>query len=439
MRNFLANKNNVAVSAYITDKNPYANPAQITTNGAITIIDNSDYSQNIDGLVPNTYSIFLDNLFLASGYGFSSYNNYEKASYIINTNEGAINWIVNEINDIHNQPFDLELDQNADKKINKIYNTYGWLKEYTEIKIEQPNLDNNFKHIIKLNKQDTCFISEINVEVIGGKNLQMESSDDLNDLSFNYFEIGETATVHVNFIKGNNSVAEPSFFHETAPEIYLNVTNEDTKQIILNSDNIENNGNLLYFANNYSSDVFANKDLSLTFKRHDDIIYDYTFKNILKWRYKILPFHTERVNLFGGLDTSYIYALDYYNFSDVSFTINDVNNQSNSNSIDSITPNTLSNLYKFINDNLNNSIYLDDEMGIEFSGFGYNKDGINNYIHDYFVIEKGVDDLEFYFNGIKNNHWNYFEFSLNNKDYRLYQSPQRYIGKHTWTIKYNYE
>ena len=143
MKNFLANKHNIAVSAYITDKNP----SSITTNGALTIIDNSDPDQHIEGLVPNSYSIFLDNLFLASGYGFSSYNQFSDATYITNTYEGVISYIENEIDELRQKTFNLEYSY-SENKIDKIYNTYGWLKEYKEINIDRTN---TYTYTISLN------------------------------------------------------------------------------------------------------------------------------------------------------------------------------------------------------------------------------------------------------------------------------------------------
>ena len=437
MRNFLASKNNIALSAYITDKAPSA----ITTNGALTIIDNSEPSQHITGLVPNSYSIFLDNLFLASGYGFSSYAQFEKASYVISTYANAYSYILNELDILHNRSFTLEFDENSDNKIDEIYNTYGWLKEYKEIKIERAeDIANNY--IISLDTIETSYIDEIYIEVFGGKNLQMQQSQDSRDLSFNYFEIGKNATVRINFVKDSNYGGDPILFHQTAPEIRLNVSGVDYSNvtdglgetILLNAGGnaITNDSNKLYISRDYRSNTFANKDLSFVFKRHKDIIYQYTFKNLLKWRYRIIPFNTELVNIFNSLSSNFVYALDYYLYSDTSFSIDNVN---------LIQGGSLDAFLTFVESNLNNAIFLDDEMTIEFLGLGYTHNNAIYYMHDYFIVESGISNFDFYFNGIKNNHWSYFEFELNNgtKRYRLYQSPQRYIGKHTWTIKYNYE
>jgi len=444
MRNFLANKNNVAVSAYITDKHPSA----ITTNGALTIIDNSEPSQNITGLVPNSYSIFLDNLFLASGYGFSSFEQFEKASYVVSSYANAYSYILNELDLLHNKSFTLEFDENSDNKIDEVYNTYGWLKEYKEIVIRQSeNIANNYT--ISLNTVSTCYINKIYLEIIGGQNLEMQSSIDKKDLSFNYFEVGKQATVKINFVKENNTAGDSVLFYKTAPLTYLNVTylnipdknseiifsniGDTDEELVNNNNKLINNSNRFYISRAFTCNEFENKDLSLIFTRHDDIIYNYTFKNILKWRYKILAFNTNKINIFTSLDINTIYALDNYPFSNTTIDIV---------SFESLQQGSSSQyFFEFVENNLDNAIFLDDEMTIEFLGLGYNKGDTIYYMHDYIIVESGIVNFDFYFNGIKNNHWNYLEFEIENttKKYRIYQSPQRYIGKHTWTIKYNYE
>ena len=442
MRDFLANKHNVAVSAYITDKIPSA----IQTNGALTIIDNTDPNNgNITGLVPNTHNIFLDNTFLAAGYGFSSYNQSYIASYIVNTNEGAIYWLVNEIDKIHNQEFNLKYSYaNSENKIDKVYNSYGWLKEYKKIDVINSSEDNT--STIKLSTVKTNYINDIQLKIIGGKNLYGESPTTgivTRDLNYNYFDIGDTAQIEIDFIKGGNEGGGDDSFKETAPSIYLS---GEEGNITLEYTNSDNNISYFYIGRNYGPNQSApntygsrydNKDISIICKRHDDIVYSYTFIKALKWRHKILPFNTELISLFDYSDTitgnsniSLIYALDNSIFTN-SLVIN-------ANQLDWYS--NLSIFNSFIKNNINDAMFLDDETNIEYSGLGYKYNNIIYYAHDYFIIESGIDHLDFYFNGIKTNNWNYIEFTDNDgKSYRLYQSAQRYVGKHTWTIKYRDE
>ena len=61
-------------------------------------------------------------------------------------------------------------------------------------------------------------------------------------------------------------------------------------------------------------------------------------------------------------------------------------------------------------------------------------------MHDYIVIDYNTDNLDFYFNNILNNGWKRILINLNGqKIYKIFQSPKRYMGKHTWNIKYRNE
>ena len=418
MKNFLANKHNVAVSAYITD----INPSQITTNGALTIIDNSEPSQHITGLVPNSYSIFLDKLFLASGYGFASYNHFSKASYMINTYEGVISYIENEIDELRKKTFDLEYTT-PEVKLDKIYNSYGWLKEYKEIEVERDEIEDN-KFNISLNVVDTPYITNMKLEIIGGKDINGENNNNSTDLTYNYFDINSSAVVKFSFIK--DSSLDKSKYKETAPTIYFNDEEIDL-------DNTIDDGNITYIKRTIEApNINQTKDITIVCKNGNDIIYSYTFINAIKWRYSVLPFNTEKVNGLAQMNLTTILGFDNHDFSDESFnnTINDSQNT------------TLREIIGFTYANKDNMVYLDDETQIEYLGIGYrnpNDEEYNNYFsHDYILVKFNSIKIDFYFNGIKNNNWNYIEF--NNDDnikYRLYQSPKRYIGKHIWNIRYN--
>jgi len=420
MKNFLANKNNVAVSAYITD----LNPTQITTNGALTIIDNSDPNQHIQGLVPNSYNIFLDNLFLASGYGFSSYNHFNKATYLINTYNNVVSYIENEINDLRNNTFNIEFSYTtSENKIDKVYNSYGWLKEYKEIKVERTNSNS---YTISLNTVNTPYISNVKLEIIGGKDINGENINNSTDLIYNYFNINNSAEVKLSFIK--NNILEKSKFGDTAPTIYFN------DEVIDFSDNlVQDDNNLIYIIRNFEAPLTnQTKDLTFVCKHGEDIIYSYTFVDAIKWRYTILPFNTEKVNALTQINLTDVSGFDNHDFSDESFN-NSLNTSGNT---------VLDSIKLFIDNNESNMMYLDDNTEIEYLGIGYKMQSDNEYInyftHDYVLVKYNSIKMDFYFNGIKNNNWNYIEFNHNNLVYRLYQSPKRYIGKHTWNIRYNY-
>ena len=439
MKNFLANKHNVPVSAYITD----LNPTQITTNGALTIIDNSDPNPNnhIYGLVPNSYCIFLDNLFLASGYGFSSYNHFEKASYIINTYEGVITYIGDEINDLRNKTFNIEYSyENSENKIDHVYNTYGWLKQYKEIDVYK-SPENNSTYIIQLKTIHTPYISDIQLELIGGKDIYGHNDNNSTDLIYNYFDVNNSSHVQLSFTITDNSIIANSQNGENdnisikekiiqnAPNLYIN-------DEIVDFNKFEESGQLLTYYIDYENinSEYNTKDLSLVCKRDNDIVYSYTFNNLIKWRYKILPFNTEYINALSQLELSTIMAFDNYEFSDTGFDIQNISNDTD----DNLT--ILNKLKSFIENNENSMVYLDDNTEIEFNGTGYKANNSIFFTHDYILVKYNTIKIDFYFNNIKNNNWNYIELNNdNNEIFRLYQSPRRYIGKHKWIIKYNYE
>lgn len=413
MKDFLVRKNNVAVSAYITD----LNPSQITTNGALTIIDNSDPSNNIVGLPPNTYSLFLDNLFLASGYGFSSYNEYNKASYVVSTYSGVYSYIINELDKLNNNSIVIKYSY-TDNKIDKDYTTYGWLKRYKTLDITKLS---NTSYEFKLTNHDNLgFINDIQLySYSNGKQIE------------NYANVGDTVQIYLNLYKSTRTRQKDNDIIAYAPNIKFNgetidlsdvsnVTNADSYFYITRTvDNIDNTNNTIY-----------NKDFELVCSRNNEIVYQHTFKNAIKWRYKILPFNTSVLNLlFTSGNVNYsdlLKSLDSYKLSDINFNIMYITDGLNS-------------LMNNMNEFADKMVYIDDDCNIEFEGYMYRNGDLYDSSYDYFIIEAGIYDFDFYFNDIKNNNWNYITFGHNDKSYRLYQSPQKYIGKHIWKIKYKYE
>ena len=402
MKDFLIQKHNVAVSAYITD----LSPAAITTNGALTIIDNSNPSQPISGLTPNSRSIFLDNIFLASGYGFISYNQFETASYIINSYSNAYEYILNELTALHTQSFNIEYSyQGTENSLDKEYNSYGWLKQYKKLSVERTN---ETTHTIKLEAVTSKYIDDISIDVIG-----------VNEN--NYADVSQEVELLIKFHKDDN-ITPNSKYLENAPNVYLNNT-----AISFDIDN-ENDSSLIVANVNMSApNTYDNKDLVISCKRNNELVYEHNFGTI-KWRYKIIPFNTSNVNvLLSNLDL--IKLLDTCKFSDTDFDITKILTDSNKSKFSSI-----------INNYNDYAVYIDNDTEIEFTGEGYIVDNLHCFSYDYFIIKSDIVKFDFLFNGIKNNNWSFIEFSINGNDkYRLYQSPQKYIGTHTWTFNYRNE
>lgn len=427
MKDFFINKHNTNFSTYITD----ISPNLITTNGALTIIDNN-YPNIIDGLVPNTNNIFLDNIFIAGGYGFASIEDYKNASYLITTYNNSYIYLLNEINKINNLKFNLDYTyENTENILDKKYNKYGCITSYKYLSIyNSENNDNTY--IISLNEKETRYIDNIDFKII-------ENEEDENNIIFNdnnYVEIGKTTTLCYLFTRYNNN-GNIDELEKSSSDIYIN----DYK-INLSEDFYDNENNLCLYNNDliYKSslrfDKYHNENINLVCKRDSEIVYSYVFENFLKWRYTALPFNTKKLSIL--INNSFnensnqlkdIYIFDRYNFNDINF---DENSTEMNYAINTV--------FNFVDNNYDNmSIFLDDETDIEFLGDGYVYDDDIVYMHDYIVVRLETNNypyFDFYLNNILNNGWNDLLINYNNVQYKIFQSPQKYIGKHTWTIRY---
>ena len=420
MKDFLINKDKVNFSAYITDINPNV----ITTNGALTIVDNTDLDKHINGLVHNSYSIFLDSLFLASGYGFSSYNDFSKAAYLINTYSDSYRYLLDQIENFKDTTFELKYtyDDN-ENNLDNIYNTYGCLTSYKYITVSNDLEDTN-SYIISLNKYNTKYIENIQFKLT--ENIDANENI-INYKDDNYIKIGES--IHVCYIfslYNNNGTIEE--IKETSPEFYIN------NQLINLEDGLQNNNNEIIVRSSLVYNQYHTEDLNFVCKRNNDIIYSYFYKDFIKWRYRMLVFNTNTLSMLlssSSSNLSNIYNFDKYDFDDSDFNLN---------STDPLFVNALTNFLTFINDNFEtHSKFLDDSVNIEFIGDGYFYNDEWIYMHDYIVLDYNTDNLDFYFNNILNNGWKRITINNNGQIYKIFQSPKRYMGKHIWNIRYRNE
>ena len=402
MKDFLTRKNNVTVSAYITDYNP----SQITTNGALTIIDNSDSS--IEKLPLNSYSLFLDNLFLASGYGFSSYEEYNKGSYIANEYEGMYSYIINELNNLHNDSITINYT-NSYIQIDKEYSTYGWLKSYMILHIDRKT---NTSYDMYFETKENSYINYIYLDCGNDSNAYVYKPIQNN------INVAPVSLILYKSNQNNESIIS------NAPDIIFN-----NEKINLNDNTqIEDAGSYFKITRDieYHTNDPLNTDLKLICKRNNEVVYDYVFRDVIRWRYKILPFNTDNLKLVNNInDIICLDILNNYKFSDNDFTgLSDAN---------------INYINSFIAANADKLIYLDNN-DIEFSGEGYIFNDLQRSSFDYFIIEGENHKLDFYYNGIKNNNWSHYTVKPDDINvYTIYQSPQKYIGKHTWKICYRYE
>ena len=425
MNEYLIQRDKSNFSAYITDKNPQ----EITTNGALTIIDNTDSSiYNY----PFTYNLFLDNLFLAGGYGFSTYNDYATSQYILSTYNDAYTYILTKLDELKNNDYIIEYTYN-ENKLDKNYNIYGCLTSYKYLEVsKQPNSNTYIFELKDYGESNICYIKQFDFRIgdeIDNFNIVKSFKSD------NIVPVGESVNLTYFFeIYGNSS--NKNEYLETSPDIYINNELLDFDDLNIGTDN-NNIRNLQYY---YSirKDDYYNENISLITKKDDNIIYSYNYQNVIKWRYKFLPFNTNTLNILFNISSvslTDIYLIDQYEFDDDRFNLTDVNN-------------SLFSLFNFVkNSDIFNdhSVFLDDNINIEFIGNGYKYNNDILYMHDYILfIENNTDQLnsnkiEFYYNNILTN-WKFLKITESNSGtitYKLFQSPRRYMGKHIWNIKYN--
>ena len=62
-------------------------------------------------------------------------------------------------------------------------------------------------------------------------------------------------------------------------------------------------------------------------------------------------------------------------------------------------------------------------------------------MYDFLVFTTNYQEVEFYFNGIRSKNWKCKERTVLDENnnvtgtYYIWQSPQRYVGEHSWTIR----
>lgn len=408
MNDYLKQRNNTYISGQLTDT-----VSVINSTGAITIVENK-YDNN--GLVPNSYSIFLDKLFLASGYGFSSYSDYANAAYMINSYNDIFTYLSDEIHKAKDNNFIFKYSYiNTENKFSELYNVYGALISYKYFNV---NFD-----------EETPNSYELELLYQSQQYLSREYFSQIN-LTYYYGDDNETERIFMNEI-----FAEPkttvslcySFSNNNGVNIFKL---ENDLDIYINNDLINydrNSDSPLKGIYQYTSNIIQSKDLDIQTYRNNALLYHQVYKNAIKWRYKVMAFNgsinNHVYNAFNQLSLQ-----EFDSFNSILFNNSDALTQLNS-------ENALNSFDKIIQNYSDDFVYLDDQLDIEFLGDCYTIDNELKYCHDYIIV-KGIVDLVFYSNGFENNNWGKFIKTYVSDMYTIYQSPQKYIGSHTWTIKY---
>lgn len=375
MNNKLSNLNTVNVSTYISDIKP--GTQQLNTKGSLIVCDNSEGNNND---ISSYYGFYIDDVFIAGGYGFKSLQDYK--DYLKKTDKiKDINDKVEELEEIiSQQDFKFNFTYTGDSNImSPEYNTYGFICSYKFFKLSYVNNSYTFN---LSNNVNVNYVNNIDITPI---------TEDLNYEDNNRFEYQIT----YNYI-GNTHIKY----------------NDDIK-IYVNSQVINENPKTLYLdkpQNKYSE----NLSLSIKNKRGEEI-YSYNIPEFAKWKGS-LNFVPDRINLPINYGVKYG-SSNYVNFRDTNF---DWDNS------DETKHAQIENLLELIEESKGTNklkFEFEKEIPIVFNCG-------DSVLYDYIIMNQDYY-IEFWFNGIKSYNWNK---KKHGNDY-IYQSPQQYSGEHTWVIK----
>ena len=381
MNNKLSRLNQVNVSTYLTDLKPGV--GELNTQGALVVLDNTG-DPNIQNLISSNYGFFIDDVFIAGGYGFKSLQEYKDFSKSVNKINDISAYTYYLANKIDQQEFTFDFTYSSDSNImSPEYNAYGFICSYKFFKLSYTNNS----YILNLSNQVN--INYLNkIEIIPLTNTELDYEDNSTNGRFEY-------KVKLNYNNGS-----------------INTNYNNGIKIYSNNELITNSEQTLYItkpSGKYLADI--NIDIK---NSKGESIYTYNIDNIAKWVGKL----SYNPNKISNNSTNYNIweSSNYVNFRDSNFDWN------NSDSLVAAQINTLLDLI----DNSKSKKYtfeFEKEIEIPFSAG-------DNPLYDYIVTTKPYK-IEFFFNGIQSYNWN---MKKHGDDY-IYQSPQKYIGKHTWVLK----
>ena len=381
MNNNLLRLNQVNVSTYLTDLKPGV--GELNTQGALIVLDNTG-DPNIQNLISSPYGFFIDDVFIAGGYGFSSLEEYKNFSKAINKISDISAYTYYLGNKIDQQEFTFKFTYSNDSNImSPEYNTYGFICGYKFFKLSYTNNS----YILNLSNQvNINYLNRIEINPITTTDLDFE--DNSSNGRFEY-------QVNLNYNNGS-----------------VDINYNNGIKIYTNNELVTESGQTFYItrpSGKYLADI--NIDIK---NSRGDLIYTYNMPNIAKWVGK-LSYNPNKI-LNNSTNYNIYEGSNYINFRDTSFDWNTSN---------TLVSGQLQTLLDLIDNCKSKKYYFEFEKEIEilFSAG-------DNPLYDYIVINKPYK-IEFSFNGIKSYNWN---MKKHGEDY-IYQSPQKYIGKHTWVLK----
>ena len=279
------------VTAYVSDKILTANDTP-DKKGKLVIVDNTDENNPIIDLI-SKYGLFIDDIFIAGGYGFRTYEDAKNIIDSINGFNVVYENITNSINELNNKKFILEIGEQStdDTDLSPKYldiqkNKYGYITSYKYLDVEKvettniiSNIDDNeitetiTKYIISVKeKSDINYIKEIKIT---SDNDYVEIKENLSTGDFNV-----NVTIDNNFLNNNHNIE-----YNDSLKVYLKSSKNNTIIIPLDIDP-ETNEPINDINRTFEKpELSYEDDLILYIKdSNDTIVYSETFKGFLKWK-----------------------------------------------------------------------------------------------------------------------------------------------------------
>lgn len=408
MNDELKRVNGQLFQSYVGDNFPLYSD---TSYGHFVIVDNTG-PINIQGLLPNTYNVFVDHIHIASGYGFSTVEDFnEEIKRITYAYNGVIDLYEYNKNNENTSLFNLKLVDNYGNNHFSSYNAYGFETSYRSITVNHVfSEDYKYSYEIRVNKYDLNYINPVDIEY---------KKDD-NDIEIT--SVYKTESFPIN-IKISKNVGDDEGFNALISHESVQINGKNLADPAVPSSNglrpvgsPTGDFNTYIFQFNVDTNEYV-QDLKIDYLFDNEIVSSYVVPNLLKWTEKMFIYPTN-------------YAID------TAGLILDDNSEDNSTFIG----NKMSNLYgsSISNDDkelLNSNtlfVFPNEMIDVEFSSG-------SNFLYDFIVILEEFKP-EFYYNGIKSENWQIIAQDIpdryeGSKKNNIWRSPQKYSGLHTWQIK----
>lgn len=379
MNNSLQRLNNVPVSSYITSINPITGKSTLNPNGTMIIYDNT--GENKSNIITSDYGFFVDDVFIAGGYGFPTVSSYTGVMNKL----GRITYFDEKIPQLEQKIDDILFEfkwKDDNKLISPQYNTYGFVTSYQYFSLTYTGNS----YLFSLNNQpNVTHISNISISKV----------NDIPDYEENDAVVLSYSLTHYS--------AGVSLDYNNRCKINIGGENID-KTLQLGQIKIQRQQGV------------SEKDIELVIKDNsNNILYSYIYPSLAKWYGNVIPIPQDT-----SVDYSSYSLSNYVNFRDTSFSWTADNDTQR----DQLT--SLKSL-------LGGQYQEHEPIKFEYNKkFNITFNSGETPLYDYILLNKQYN-AQFWFNGLKADNW--MRKQSEDRQYYIYQSPQQYIGEHTWTIQ----